>query len=151
MTALRTGLLLRVEGLREALYALGRSRCHSGEGMTKRKYRGHMEFPLKIHHSWMEYYGGVPLAIPNINKIARWWCDQQRKYGGIFSGYQSLLALYLSGTPNLMTGTSPPSCLHLDNSLFMSPDSHMKKNWSCAAWRGKFLFCFQLEAEQVWS
>ena len=27
---------------------------------------------------------------------------------GIFSGDQSLLALYLSGTPSLKTGTSPP-------------------------------------------
>ena len=26
---------------------------------------------------------------------------------GILSGYQSLLALHLSGTPSLMTGTSP--------------------------------------------
>ena len=32
---------------------------------------------------------------------------------GIFSGYQSLLALYLSGTPSLETGTRPPSCLQL--------------------------------------
>ena len=31
--------------------------------------------------------------------------------GGIFSGYRSLPALYLSGTPSLKTGTSPPSCL----------------------------------------
>ena len=33
--------------------------------------------------------------------------------------YQSLLALYLSGTPSLKTGTSPPSCLYLDNPLYM--------------------------------
>ena len=40
--------------------------------------------------------------------------------GGIFSGYQSLLVLYLSGTPSLRTGTSPPSCLYLDNHLYMT-------------------------------
>ena len=28
--------------------------------------------------------------------------------GGILSGYSSLLALHLSGTPSLKTGTSPP-------------------------------------------
>ena len=37
--------------------------------------------------------------------------------GGILSGYQNLLALHLSGTPSLKTGTSPPSCELLDNSL----------------------------------
>ena len=39
---------------------------------------------------------------------------------GIFSEYQSLLALYLSRTPSQETGTSPPSCLYLDNHLYMS-------------------------------
>ena len=34
----------------------------------------------------------------------------------IFSGYQSL---YLGGTPSLKTDTSPPSCLHLHNRLYM--------------------------------
>ena len=38
--------------------------------------------------------------------------------GGIHSGYLCLLALYLSGTPSLMTGTSPPSCLLLNNRLW---------------------------------
>ena len=33
----------------------------------------------------------------------------------------SLLALHLSGTPSLKTGTSPTSCLLLDNHLYMSP------------------------------
>ena len=39
--------------------------------------------------------------------------------GGIFSGYQSLLALYLSGNPSLRTGTRPPSCLYIDKRLSM--------------------------------
>ena len=39
--------------------------------------------------------------------------------GLILSGYLSLLALQISGTPSLMTGTSPPSCLLLDNHLFI--------------------------------
>ena len=39
--------------------------------------------------------------------------------GGIFRGYQSLLALYLSGTPSLKTSTRPPSCLHLNNRLYI--------------------------------
>ena len=30
-----------------------------------------------------------------------------------------LLALYLIGTPSLQTSTSPPSCLHLGNRLFI--------------------------------
>ena len=34
-------------------------------------------------------------------------------YGGFLSGYWSLLALHLSGTPSLRTGTRPPSCLQL--------------------------------------
>ena len=33
--------------------------------------------------------------------------------------YLSLSALHLSGTPSLQTGTRPPSCFHLDNSLYM--------------------------------
>ena len=37
--------------------------------------------------------------------------------GGILSGYQSFLALHLSGTPSLKTGTSPPNFQLLDNSL----------------------------------
>ena len=39
--------------------------------------------------------------------------------GGIFSGLQSLLALYIGGTPSQMTGTRPPSCLQLDNCLYI--------------------------------
>ena len=39
--------------------------------------------------------------------------------GMIFSRYLSLLALYLSWTPSLKTGTSPPSCLHLHNRLYI--------------------------------
>ena len=38
---------------------------------------------------------------------------------GYYSGLPDLLALYLSGTPSLTTGTRPPSCLHLDNRLYM--------------------------------
>ena len=34
----------------------------------------------------------------------------------IIRAYQ---ALYLGGTPSLKAGTSPPSCLHLDNLLYM--------------------------------
>ena len=45
---------------------------------------------------------------------------------GILSGYSSLLALHLSRTPSLKTGTGPPSCLLLNNRLYMSPDSLMK-------------------------
>ena len=41
--------------------------------------------------------------------------------GGIFSGQPNLLALYLSGTPSLKTATRPPSCIHLDNRLYMMP------------------------------
>ena len=39
--------------------------------------------------------------------------------GGILSGYQSLLASHLSGTPSLKTGTRPPNCLLLDNCLYI--------------------------------
>ena len=46
--------------------------------------------------------------------------------GGILSGYRSLLALHLSETPSLKTGTSPPSCQLLDNQLYMSPDFHLE-------------------------
>ena len=46
-----------------------------------------------------------------------------------YKQYQSLLALYDIGTPSLKTATSPPSSLHLDNRLYMSPISHMKL-WS---------------------
>ena len=35
------------------------------------------------------------------------WFTEEIYNGGIFSGYQSLLALHLSGTPCLTTGTSP--------------------------------------------
>ena len=38
---------------------------------------------------------------------------------GILSGYQSLLALNLSGTPSLKIFTSPPSCQLLDNRLYI--------------------------------
>ena len=34
--------------------------------------------------------------------------------------------LTLSGTPSLVTGTSPLSCQILNNRLYMSPHSHMK-------------------------
>ena len=47
--------------------------------------------------------------------------------GGILSGYLSLLALHLIGTPSLKIGTSPPSCQLLDNHLYTSWDSHMTK------------------------
>ena len=40
--------------------------------------------------------------------------------GGILSGYLSLPALHLSGTSSQRTGTRPPSCLYLDNRLFMN-------------------------------
>ena len=46
--------------------------------------------------------------------------------GGILSDYKSLLALCLGGTPSLKAGIRPPSCLLLENWLYMSPDSHMK-------------------------
>ena len=36
-------------------------------------------------------------------------------------------ALYLGGTPSNETVTSPPSCLLLENRLYMSPISHMKQ------------------------
>ena len=39
---------------------------------------------------------------------------------------QSSRALYFSGIPSLRAGTQPPSCLYLDNRLYMSPISHMK-------------------------
>ena len=39
--------------------------------------------------------------------------------GGILSGYLSLLALHLSGTPSLRTGSRPPSCFHLNNRLYI--------------------------------
>ena len=50
-----------------------------------------------------------------------WWILAQvdSKLLKTFSGYQSLLALYLSGTPSQETGTRPPSCLYLDNHLCM--------------------------------
>ena len=38
---------------------------------------------------------------------------------GYYSEQPDLLALYLSGTPSLMTGTRPSSCLHLDNGLYI--------------------------------
>ena len=40
--------------------------------------------------------------------------------GGTLSGYLSLLCpIPWWDLPNLATGTSPPSCLHLDNHLYM--------------------------------
>ena len=45
--------------------------------------------------------------------------------GEIFSGYQSLLALNFSGTPSLKIGTRPPSCLHLDNRLYILNITHL--------------------------
>ena len=42
---------------------------------------------------------------------------------GILSEYLSLLALHLSGTASLRTGTRPPSCFYLNNRLYMSPVS----------------------------
>ena len=39
--------------------------------------------------------------------------------GGILSGYSSLLALHLGGTPSLKTGTSPLRYLLLDNRLYI--------------------------------
>ena len=39
--------------------------------------------------------------------------------GGIPSGYSSLLALHLGGTPSLKTGTSPSSCLLVNNCLYI--------------------------------
>ena len=43
-------------------------------------------------------------------------------YRGIPSGYSSLLALHLSGTPSQKTGTRTPSCLLLDNRLYILLD-----------------------------
>ena len=40
--------------------------------------------------------------------------------GGYYSGYQSLQALYLSGTPSQKAGSRPPSCLYLDNRLYIA-------------------------------
>ena len=52
-------------------------------------------------------------------------------YGGILSRYSSLLALHLSGTPSLKTGTRSPRYLHLHNRLYilifeklLSPSTH---------------------------
>ena len=40
---------------------------------------------------------------------------------------KSLQALYLGGTPSPMTGTRPPSCIHLDNRRYIYvTDSHLK-------------------------
>ena len=39
---------------------------------------------------------------------------------GIFSGYQSLLTLYLSGTPSLRTGTRPPTA-YTSSTVYKSP------------------------------
>ena len=44
--------------------------------------------------------------------------------GGILGGYSSKLDLHLSGTPSQKTGTSPPSCLLLDNRLYMRAPSY---------------------------
>ena len=45
------------------------------------------------------------------------YCQTNR---GVLSGYPCLLALHLSRTPSLTNGTSPPSCLLLDNPLYIS-------------------------------
>ena len=46
--------------------------------------------------------------------------------GGILSEYLSLLALHLSGTPSLRTGSRPPSCFHLNNHLYICKYCHLK-------------------------
>ena len=40
--------------------------------------------------------------------------------------WEDIRALHLGGIPSLKIGTRPPSCLLLDNRLYMSPDFHMK-------------------------
>ena len=54
-----------------------------------------------------------------IGLILFWLFGVRTLFSYFFSGHQSLLALYLSGTPSLKTGTSPPSCIHLDNHLYI--------------------------------
>ena len=49
--------------------------------------------------------------------------------GGILSGYLSLLALHLSGFPNLRTGNGPPSCQLLDNRLFTTFSHTFSLQW----------------------
>ena len=56
------------------------------------------------------------------NKRVFYYCQTSGLFlynTGIFSWYHSLQALYLSGTPSLTTGTRPPSCLHLNNRLYI--------------------------------
>ena len=50
--------------------------------------------------------------------------------GGILSGYLSLLALHLCGTPSLRTGSRPPSCFHFNNRPCMYKiESHFTMLW----------------------
>ena len=57
----------------------------------------------------------------SFRKQDKWWvfCSFSLYNGGIFSEYPNLPAFHLSGTPSLKTGTRPPSCLHLDNHLYI--------------------------------
>ena len=69
----------------------------------------------KPGHAWVGAWHGACYMM-----VVMWWGWEKCLYnGGIFSGYQTLLALHLSGTPSLKTGTRPPSCLHLDNHLYI--------------------------------
>ena len=59
------------------------------------------------------------------NKRVFYYCQTSVLFlynGGIFNGYPSLLAFHLSGTPSLMTGTRPASCLHLNNHPYVQDE-----------------------------
>ena len=55
------------------------------------------------------------------NKRVFYYCQASVLFLYNGGGYQSLLALYLSGTPSQRTGTRPPRCLYLGNRLYIMP------------------------------
>ena len=54
------------------------------------------------------------------------YVDTQQAEGTLVHIIRAYTALYLGGTSSQRTGTSPPSCLLLNNRPYMSTDSHMK-------------------------
>ena len=56
----------------------------------------------------------------NPRRLQPWWTKKIPQWLHTGPLTYSMLALHLSGTPSLKTGTSPSSCLHLDNLLCMN-------------------------------
>ena len=77
--------------------------------------------PLPTRFSWSMLYDLCMIWV--LNKRIFNYCQTSVLFftnGGIHRGYLSLLALHLSGTPRLKTGTSNLSCLLLDNCLYIT-------------------------------